>query len=130
MTSVGSRTRQVSTDVGYYIPVADLRNKIQAYNPTSATFAAASWASTATGALTVLPLISSAGAGILKDMGKTVVSASRTFRKVQLVVSTTSTFGVGGAAGSTYPAADFFTGYIELGLEGNGAPAPVAHFGR
>ena len=129
MTSVGSRTRQVSADVGYYIPVADLRNKIQAYNPTSATFAAASWASTATGALTVLPLISSAGAGILKDMGKTVVSASRTFRKVQLVVSTTSTFGVGGAA-ATSPPEDFYTGYIELGFEGNGKPAPVAHFGR
>jgi hypothetical protein len=68
-------------------------------------------------------------------MGRTVVSSLRTFRKVQLVLtgangsnSTLSTFGVGGAAAGV--GQDYFTGYIELGFEGNGRPAPVAHFGR
>jgi hypothetical protein len=36
---------------------------------------------------------------------------------------------VGGAAG-TANGQDYFTGYIELGFEGNGTPAPVARFGR
>jgi hypothetical protein len=72
------------------------------------------------------------GGAILKDMGKTVVSSLRTFRKVQLVrtnaASTRSTFGVGGSAATT--GEDYYSGYIELGFEGNGTPAPVAHFGR
>jgi hypothetical protein len=68
-------------------------------------------------------------------MGRTVVSANRTFRKIQLVTnrfgsnSTLATFGVGGAAG-TSPVEDYLTGYIEIGFEGNGVPAPVAHYGR
>jgi hypothetical protein len=40
-----------------------------------------------------------------------------------------SSFGVGGAA-STTPGQDYYTGYIELGFEGGGSAAPVAHFGR
>ena len=73
------------------------------------------------------------GLVLLRDMGKTVVSSLRTFRRVQLVIagsnSTLSTFGVRGQSG-TNPSEDYFTGYIELGFEGNGVPAPVAHFGR
>ena len=130
MTSIGVRTRQVSSDTGYYIPLADLRGQIYAYNAASPAFNSTTWATSAGGDLRTLPLISSAGAGLLKDMGKTVVSASRTFRKVQLVVSSVSTFGVGGNAGTSYPQSDFYTGYIELGSEGYGKPAPVALFGR
>jgi hypothetical protein len=62
-------------------------------------------------------------------MGKTVVSSNRTFRKVQYVMSTNSTFGVGGKSGTT-PSVDYLTGYVELGFEGGGVPTPVAHFGR
>jgi hypothetical protein len=69
--------------------------------------------------------------GILRDMGKTVVSSLRTFRKVQLVTkndaATPSTFGVAGPATAGQ---EYFTGYIELGFEGQGTPAPVAQFGR
>ena len=64
-------------------------------------------------------------------MGRTVVSSLRTFRKVQLVIpngSGNSSFGVGGRQGTAVE--DYFTGYIELGFEGNGTPAPVAQFGR
>lgn len=72
------------------------------------------------------------GACLFKDMGKTVVSSSHTFRKIQLVAPTVSTFGVGGLAGSTYPLADWVTGYVELGFGADGlsAPTPVAQYGR
>ena len=76
----------------------------------------------------------SGGAGILKDVGRTYVSAGRTFRKVQLVVpqstGTVSTFGVNGQTG-TLPLQDFLEGYIEVGFEGQavGGPTPVAKFG-
>jgi hypothetical protein len=85
--------------------------------------------------------INTAGSAILKDMGKTVVSSSVTFRKVQLVVpqgnggrtipgnaGATSTFGVAGpASGNGVP--DYLTGYIVLGFDGQNTPAPVAKFG-
>jgi hypothetical protein len=61
----------------------------------------------------------------LKDLGKTVVSSNRTFRKVQLVVK-----GATGVSSSASTAGPFYTGYIELAT-GNSyvagsAPAVVA----
>lgn len=66
--------------------------------------------------------------GKLRDMGKTYVSSGRTFRKVQAIVPNTqaqSTFGVGGQVAAN-PNQEYYTGYIELGWEGAGTPAPVA----
>jgi len=132
--------KQSATD-GYFVPVASLVGQIYARTePTGNTgvlggsFSTASWAYFGPNSLSS---INGAGAGILRDMGKTVVSSLRTFRKVQLVVpsgsgarnTSVSSFGVGGAA-STTPGQDYYTGYIELGFEGNGTPAPVAHYGR
>jgi hypothetical protein len=128
----------MNADIGYFVPLADLNGQVYSrVEPASNTgtaggsFSTASWAYIGAGAS--LSSIRSAGAGILRDMGRTVVSSLRTFRKVQLVLagsnSTLSTFGVGGAAG-TSNGQDYLTGYIELGFEGNGRPAPVAHFGR
>ena len=70
------------------------------------------------------------------------MSSGTYFRKIQMVVpqgantgpagvgaGTTSTFGVGGV-GTNSGVPDFYTGYIKLGFEGQGAPAPVAVFGR
>ena len=85
-----------------------------------------------------LSSINGAGAGLLKDMGRTVVSAGRTFRKVQLVVNNSqsnrgnfalSTNGVAGQINTT-PVQDFLTGYIELGFDGTGPSAPVVPYGR
>ena len=147
---MSSYTRQMDRDGGFYIPVASLVGQIYArQEPTSndtgingGTFSTARWAATYAnggfGNATGNPFLSSingAGAGILKDMGRTVISANRTFRRIQLVTnktgnnSTLSTFGVGGAVG-TNPIEDYFTGFIEVGFEGNGTPAPVAHYGR
>ena len=135
MTSVAGRTRQVSPDVGYYIPLASLIGKIYALNPTTGALTTAAWPATKMGST-----ISTIGGNPLKDMGKTYVSAGRVFRKIQLVVSTqttvaagASTFGVGGSAG-TSPVEDYYTGYIELGsafgTDNAGAYTPVAHSGR
>lgn len=127
MSSLLTNTRQLSSDAGYYVPLASLVGKIYAYNPTTgaSTFSVAAWASTGA----YVASISSVGAGVLRDMGKTVVSANRTFRKVQLNAALPSTFGVGGNV-STNPVEDYLTGYIELGFNGAGTAAPVAHFGR
>ena len=69
---------------------------------------------------------------LLKDMGKTVISAGRTFRKFAPVVSnatTVSSFGVVGGAG-TATNAGFGAFYLEVGREGQGpaAPAPIARY--
>ncbi len=121
--------KQNHGDMGYYIPLGDLTTKIYAL-AADGTFSAATWASSSA----IGSTISTVGAaGILKDMGKTVVSSLRTFRKVQLVIrgagaAGISTFGTGG--GVAQVGAEYYTGYIELGLNGAGTPAPVAHFGR
>jgi hypothetical protein len=67
---------------------------------------------------------------VIKDMGRTVVSAGRVFRKFAPVVNTgaNSSFGVVGvaAAGAN---AGFGSFYLEVGREGAGAaPAPIARY--
>jgi hypothetical protein len=67
-------------------------------------------------------------------MGKTVVSAGRTFRKIQAVVGTATnsspTFGVNGAAVTNAPG--YATFYLETVREGaggaTGTPAMVVRF--
>ena len=138
MSASGFKTNNV--DSGYYISVNSLVGQVygRAGEPAGNTgvlggsFSTASWAYFGPGRS--MSSINAAGA-LLKDMGRTVVSSLRTFRKVQLVLSNVptagapgSTFGVGGRA--TGVGEDYLTGYIEVGFEGQGTPAPVAHFGR
>ncbi len=145
MTSLQTRIKQVDVEQGYYMPLSSLQGIIYAFTPGSGaggsfaqgSFSTASWATTTYNnkGNPYLSPINAAGAGILKDMGKTIVSAGRTFRKVQLVNSGGTTYvstnGVGGqnTAGAA-PVQDYLTGFIELGFEGQGVPAPVAVFGR
>lgn len=125
---------------GYYIPLANIADKILAWTPgtgaggsyTSGSFAIAPWAA---GGASGHPYTSSistiAAGGILRDEGKTVVSAGRVFRKVQLLCSTgsVSTAGVGGPAPGANANTDYLTGYIERpsgainGLGGNNVNA-------
>ena len=140
----------------YFMPVSSLQNIVYSITygaGSGGTFVASSMPSVVSWATPVLPSgarnpylssINGAGAGILKDLGKTVVSAGRTFRKVQLVVNNSqrqganfalSTNGVAGqntyqAAGNTGSSVhDFLTGFIELGFEGTGPSAPVVPYG-
>jgi len=141
MTSLQTSLRQNGPQ--YFMPMSSLVGVIYAYNPTANTlqFSCAPWADGVLPAANTgtrapgryLSSINAAGSGLLKDIGKTVVSAGRTFRKIQLVVrpvGTTSTNGVEGNALATNPNADYLTGYIEFGFEGTGSPAPVVQYGR
>jgi len=147
MTSLQTRIRQNGPQ--FFMPVSSVAGLIFAYNPTANTqqFSVAPWADnlpSAAGNNGASPLvglrgparylssINSAGAGLLRDLGKNVTSAGRVFRKVQLVVrqtGTTSTGGVEGYALATNPNADYLTGYIEFGFEGTGTPAPIVQYG-
>jgi hypothetical protein len=70
---------------------------------------------------------------LIKDMGKTVVSSGRTFRKFAPVVNNiagVSTFGVVGSP-ATATNAGYGSFYLEVareGLAGNSAPAPIARY--
>ena len=165
MTSLLAGIKQNNNDLGYFMPVSSLQGIVYSINygtgsggsfaqggfntAGTATVQQAAWclpsvAPYATNGNPYLSSINGAGAGLLKDMGKTVVSAGRTFRKVQLVVNASrsggtnyalSTNGVAGVgtyqAGTTTSAVqDFLTGYIELGFEGTGPSAPVVPYGR
>ena len=130
MTSVNSFTKVNNADTGYFINVGSLYGQVYGLTTVNGgpALSTATWSYWLSSPQTLSSLINS-GRAVLKDMGKTVVSSLRTFRKVQLVTnSTISTFGVGGRAVAVGD--DYYTGYIELGFEGNGNPAPVAQFGR
>jgi hypothetical protein len=118
---------------GYFVPLKNLLllSTIQQYNGASGAggsflpgnFTKADWAVTGSVADSISSI---AGGGLLRDMGKTVVSSNRTFRKVQLVTPTAT--GVSGTSTQNGP---FLTGYIELGTGNAGAAnanvAPVAY---
>jgi hypothetical protein len=143
MTSIGGYVKQIPNDARFFIPISSLayQGGINALNRTNGQLSQARWlvndfstdkspAGTANGS-PFLSSVNSPGAGRLKDLGKTYISAGREFRKVQLVwygTGSVSTFGVNGQSGTT-PDSDYLTGYIELGWEGAGVPAPVARMG-
>jgi len=126
---------------GFFVPLGNCVDKIYQYNGAAGSggsflpgnFTAADWTlvGTGTSAGGALSTISSIGqGGLLKDMGKTVVSSNRTFRKVQLLVRLPLP-NYEGVAGSSRQNLPFLTGYIELRggpsdlLEST--PAPVAY---
>ena len=135
MTSIPSYLKQIPSDSRNFIPVSSLAypGGINGLNEATATLSTAYWSGSGGtnplgGGTRYTSSINGPGAGKLRDMGKTYVSAGRTFRKIQLVVYGISTYGVAGKDDVSAPTDDFLTGYIELGWEGGGAqaPAPVA----
>ena len=120
MTSVGPHMKTIPSEGAYFIALADISNKVYNYQPanigTSQPFTGAvTWTGTSS------PLAQGA---ILKDLGKTVVSSLRTFRKVQLVTSSLSsgvTVGAPVNGLATATGEEYLTGYIELpGQNGTG----------
>jgi hypothetical protein len=132
MTSLISATKQIPANAGYYITVGDARLRFYANNGTDEAPSMGQMVSTmSTSGAAVSSLITTAGAGVFKDMGKTLVSSSRVFRKVQLLAGPATTEGVAGGAAA--PTA-YLTGYIELpgthGLSsGSALHTPVARLG-
>ncbi len=140
MTSLQTRIKQIPANDGYYITVADARNTFYTNIGTDSAPSMSigplrsSMSSSGAG---VSSLIGVAG-GVFRDMGKTVISTGRVFRKVQLLVSTNvtngPTEGVAGAAATVALPVDYLTGFIELpgtgGLtSGSGSFTPVARLG-
>ena len=135
--ATASNVRGFKQTNGYFVPLANCATSTVILNYTGGSgaggsyvpgaFTGAPWAAGGTGSAgAVLSTIASVGAGgLLKDMGKTVVSSNRTFRKVQLVGR------AAGQSASLTSSGPFFTGYIELATGLNGAegaaPAPVAY---
>ena len=117
---------------GYYVPLTNMLAASSILTHVAGTGAGGSFlpgsftkADWAVGGTVADSLSSIGGGGLLKDLGKTVVSSNRTFRKVQLVVK-----GATGVSSSVSTAGPFYTGYIELAT-GNSyvagaAPAVVA----
>ena len=133
MTSVQSQYSQVPSNK-LYVNIAACQSSI--FTSTGTTKVA--WVTNA-GALGQL---STVGAAVFRDLGKTlylpsptavpvgaVAGISTVFRKVQLVpVRPAGTFGTGGAYAASD--VDYFTGYIQLsalqqGGGGNGAPVTI-----
>lgn len=142
MTSIPSFIKQIPSDSRNFVPISCLMNVIYGLNEATATLSPATWAQgsvvggSVSGTSKYTSSIAGAGAGKLRDMGKTYVSSGRAFRKVQLIVpgvlngantgAGVSTFGVAGQDEATVPTSDYLTGYIELGWEGQNTGAPVA----
>jgi hypothetical protein len=131
--------KQLRINGGYYINVADARTTFYQNNGTdvaplisSNNFARSSITST---------FLQTAGSAVFRDHGKNLVSSGRTFRKVQLMVSTGVVYGgvvagTDGVGGFDSTPNNYLTGYIELpglgggssGLNGSGY-TPVARLG-
>ncbi len=130
MTSLISGLKQIPASQGYFINVADMRTTFYQNNGTDdlPLISANVYArSTTTSQLSTI--FATGGNAILKDMGKTLMSSGRTFRKVQLAISSVTTEGVGGIDSAP---TNYLTGYIELpGQQGisSGFFTPVARLG-
>ena len=131
MTSIGSFTKQVPLNNGYFRTIPSLAGgaHISSFLYTVNTAGAvSSWAvPTGFGASGLANALSTA---FLKDMGTQVVSSGRTFRRVQVVVANlSSTDGVAGVATPVGQDSDFLCAYIESGFRGNLAPGPFIRTG-
>jgi hypothetical protein len=125
MTSLQSGLKQIPLNAGYYINIGDCRGSFYANYGTDE-LPRISTNVFAVSSATVSTLVGSPGRGIFRDMGKTLTSAARVFRKVQLMTSTNSvllggTDGVGGVDTAPF---NYLTGYIELPGQGTGSGAP------
>jgi len=138
MSAIGFK--QIRTNGGYYINVADTRATFYQNNGTDVAplISANLYARSTLGGVSTI--LATAGSAVFRDHGKTLTSSGRVFRKVQLMVSTgmvyggvsAGTDGVGGVDSNP----NYLTGYIELpglggyssGLNGS-AYTPVARLG-
>jgi len=146
MSSVGPLNAGMKQTRGYFVPLGNCVDKVYTLTGASGAggsflpgaFSAANWATPANAASAgaVLSSISSIGqGGLLRDMGKTVVSSNRTFRKVQLIVpgsaSSATNFTQTGVSGVSTTTGPFLSGYIELAtglnIHRDATPAPVAY---
>ena len=119
MSSVGFKQLRINS--GYYINVGDARTSFYQNNGTDVAplMSANVLARSTLGGISTL--LTSAGSAVFRDHGKNLLSSGRTFRKVQLMVSTGVVYGgagtsagTDGVGGSDVSPINYLTGYIEL----------------
>jgi hypothetical protein len=139
MASVGRTIKQVNTNNAFFVNLGNIRTSLLVNYGASVDTPSLSTSVNFTGNTGIASTLSSAlttsGRAFLRDMGQNLVSANRTFRKVQMLLPNSlgvSTGGVGGPASGAV-SGDYLTAYIELpGLQGNASgaePALVARVG-
>jgi hypothetical protein len=140
MTSLTSYTKQIPSNAGYFIKVAGITtgNTATTFYQNNGTddLPLISANVYALSSVTSTFLVGTTTSAVFKDMGKTLMSSGRTFRKVQLVVSTNSLMfgGTEGVGGVDNAPTNYLTGYIELPgqhgqTSGSGSFTPVARLG-
>jgi hypothetical protein len=134
MTSLQTRLKQVPLNAGYYITVADCRTRFL-YNVTGSD-ALPQLSTNIYGLSSFTSSLIASGGGVFRDMGKTLLSSGRVFRKVQLMTSTNNVLvgGTDGVGGVDVATTNYITGYLELPGQGTGSgigsgAAPVARLG-
>jgi len=139
MASVVRTVKQVASSA-FFVNLADIRSFLLVNVGPSADAPLLSTSGTFVGgtgsASSFSSVLTTAGKAFLRDMGHNLVSANRTFRKVQLLAPNNGGISTGGITGNATGAVngDYLTAYIELpGTGGNvsGAQptAPVARIG-
>uniref|UniRef100_A0A6C0HFX3 Uncharacterized protein n=1 Tax=viral metagenome TaxID=1070528 RepID=A0A6C0HFX3_9ZZZZ len=125
MSSLLKYTKQTPMNGGYYVALAPLTSS---YTLTGTEVAPAF--STLTSSIMGLATSPPSGS-ILRDEGKTLRSANRVFRKVQLLLSTGSvvTGGTDGVVGLSTGTSPWATFYVELPGPGTLATSAIARLG-
>ena len=139
MASVGRTIKQVPQSA-FFVNLGDIRASLLLNYGASVDTPFMSTSSNFVGgtglASTFSSVLTTAGRAFLRDMGPNLVSANRTFRKVQLLAPNNAGISTGGV-GSPPPnsvTGDYLTAYLELpGTQGNVSgvmpTAPVARVG-
>jgi hypothetical protein len=143
MTSLQTTIKQIPARLGYYINVGDIRTTFYQNNGTEAAPLMSTniyaQSTTLINGTKISTVFATAGSAVLRDHGKTLLSSSRVFRKVQVLTNTSSivnngTDGVAGVGYETNTIVPYLTGYIELPgtggySSGTGSVTAVARLG-
>ena len=122
MASVLRNIKQVPAQNSFFVNLGDIRASVLVNAGTSFDLPLMSTAYWAVGISSISNALLTAGKAILRDMGQNLVSANRTFRKVQMLAPNASALSTGGVTGAASGSisGDYLTGYIELpGTQGN-----------
>jgi hypothetical protein len=124
MASVLRNLKQVPSSA-FFVNLADIRANVLINYGASydlPLLSSASWVQGTNTISSISTALAAAGKAFLRDMGLNLVSANRTFRKVQMLDPSTRALSTGGVTGTASGAVngDYLTGYIELpGTQGN-----------
>jgi len=121
MASVLRSVKQTPVNGAFFVNLGDIRANVVQNIGASAEAPLLSSATWVLSNSTVNSSLAVAGRAFLRDMGVNLVSSGRTFRKVQLMVSTGVVYGgagtsagTDGVGGSDVSPINYLTGYIEL----------------